>query len=604
VSRLRSGSATDRGRVRPINQDRVVVSNDLVAVADGMGGHVGGEVAARTAIETLLTSFGDQRSSDGLVTAVQAANRAIWEESRTRGDLRGMGTTLTAAALVDDNGEQHLTLVNVGDSRAYLFEDGNLTQLTQDHSLVEEMVRHGELTAAEASTHPHRHILTRALGIDRGVEIDAWQLSPPDGGRVLLCSDGLTNELSEGEIADILAAVDDPDEAAADLVSAAVDHGGNDNVSAVVVDVLSDTADPLAPPARERPERPVDHSPPSRKSGPAGHTEGLTGVVPAVPLSIAPSRGPGDGADRDGKGPDEGTGTTAVPAVTGAPSGSTIAVPAVQASRPADATAAIPAAGRREERPGGSPRSDMLIHRALNASTAANAVANGSAAAQEDDEHRPMLLVAPKRERPGKRERLLSLRVVLFSLALVGTLGGAVGVVGWFVESSYFVGLQQGHVVIYHGRPGGLLWFKPSVIERTALTTTDLIPPEVPPLQAGIEESSLTAAKSYVNALADNTALIPLFESTTTVPSGTVPVAQPLTGKTTTTLPPTTLPPSTTTTSPPPPPSSSTSTTTPKSTTTTTKPTKSSTTTTTTTPPTTTTKPTNTGTTTTSTVPK
>jgi serine/threonine protein phosphatase PrpC len=569
VSRLRSGSATDRGRVRSINQDRVIVSPDLVAVADGMGGHVGGEVAARTAVETLVSTFGEQRSSDGLVTAVQAANRAIWEESRTRGDLRGMGTTLTAAALVDDNGEQHLTLVNVGDSRAYLFEGGELTQLTQDHSLVEEMVRHGELTAGEAATHPHRHILTRALGIDRGVEIDAWQLSPPDGSRVLLCSDGLTNELSEGEIADILATVHDPEAAASDLVHAAVDHGGNDNVSAVVVDVLSDTADPLAPPPKEPSGRSRGRPPGDRGEGPAGHTEGLTGAVPAVPLSIAESAA----AAANGLG-----GIPAASASPEAPNGSTVAVPPVGGPPGLDTTRAVPAAGRREERPGGSPRSDMLISRALHSASAGSAPAHGTAPDREDDgAHRPMLLVAPQRERPSKRERLLTPRVVLFSLALVGILGGAVGVVGWFVEASYFVGLEKGHVVIYHGRPGGLLWFKPSVVEESRLTTAQLIPPELPPLEAGVEEPSLDAARAYVNALANNRSLLPLYEVTTTLPSATVPSSQPLTGQTTTTLPATTTTPPTTTTTPPtttaPPPTS------------TTKPT------TTTTPPTTTTAP-------------
>lgn len=578
MTRLRSGSATDRGRVRPVNQDRVVVAPDLVAVADGMGGHVGGEVAARTAVDTLINSFGDERTSDGLVTAVQAANRAIWEQSRLQGELRGMGTTLTAAALVDDSGEQHLTLVNVGDSRAYLYTAGDLVQLTQDHSLVEEMVRHGEITAAEAASHPHRHILTRALGIDRGVEIDAWQLAPPEGSRVLLCSDGLTNELSEDEIAGVLSTVADPDGAAAELVRIALDHGGNDNISAVVVDVVGDN-ETVAPPAAG-----VDRPPPSpRKPGTAGHTEGLTGVVPAIPLSIAPSsRGARGAAGAAAAGAAAEGAAAAAGAADGAASsgGGTSVVPAVPAGEPprTDATGLVPST---EPRPGGSPRGEILVNRALGG--------NGAAAggAEEDARSsRPVLLVAPTRRKGASRERLLTLRVVFFTLAFVATLGGAAGVVGWFVEASYFVGLRSGHVAIYHGRPGGLLWFHPSVVEVTGLTTKDLIPPDVPPLRAGVEEPSLDAAKAYVKALADKRSIVPLYSGTTTLPASTIPTGPGL--STTTTAP---QPAATSTTAPAATSTTPTSTSPPTST----APPTTSTTTTTTTPKTTTTKPPGTG---------
>ena len=162
---LRSGSATDTGLVRSVNQDLAVETSNLFAVADGMGGHAGGEVAARLAVDALSVAFGRQPTGSGLSEAVSEANAVVWQRSQENPELRGMGTTLTAVALVNEDGQDVLALVNVGDSRSYRFHEGELTQITTDHSLAEEMVRTGELTSAEASVHPHRHILTRALGV-------------------------------------------------------------------------------------------------------------------------------------------------------------------------------------------------------------------------------------------------------------------------------------------------------------------------------------------------------------------------------------------------------------------------------------------------------
>ncbi|HWC37735.1 MAG TPA: Stp1/IreP family PP2C-type Ser/Thr phosphatase, partial [Acidimicrobiales bacterium] len=238
--RLRSASATDVGLVRTANQDRAYEGDGLFAVADGMGGHVGGETAAQTAIDAFRTTFAGHPSADGLADAVHAANRAVWDAARAETALRGMGTTLTALALVTVDGDQDLTVVNVGDSRAYLYQDGELSQLTADHSLVEEMVRSGELSAEEAAVHPQRHILTRALGIDSDVEVDVWHVPPHAGDRILLCSDGLINEVDDDEIAAILARHAEPEAAAHSLVAAARDGGGNDNITVVIVDVVED----------------------------------------------------------------------------------------------------------------------------------------------------------------------------------------------------------------------------------------------------------------------------------------------------------------------------------------------------------------------------
>ena len=165
---LRSGSATDTGLVRSVNQDLAVETSTLFAVADGMGGHAGGEVAARLAVDALSAAFRRQPTGSGLSQAVTEANAVVWQHSQDNPELRGMGTTLTAVGLVNEDGQDVLALVNVGDSRSYRFHDGELTQITTDHSLAEEMVRTGELTTAEAAVHPHRHILTRALGVSVG----------------------------------------------------------------------------------------------------------------------------------------------------------------------------------------------------------------------------------------------------------------------------------------------------------------------------------------------------------------------------------------------------------------------------------------------------
>ncbi len=233
---LRSASSSDVGLVRTTNEDLAVESPNLFAVADGMGGHAGGEVAARLAVNCLRAAFRRRPTDVGLTEAVAEANDAVFQESLDNPELRGMGTTLTALAVVDDD-QSTLALVNVGDSRAYRYRHGQLEQLTADHSLAEEMVRTGELTASEAAVHPHRHILTRALGVTDEVATDLWRIRPVTGDRYLLCSDGLTNEIDDHQIAEVLDAVSDRQRAADLLVQAARTHGGSDNITVVVVDV-------------------------------------------------------------------------------------------------------------------------------------------------------------------------------------------------------------------------------------------------------------------------------------------------------------------------------------------------------------------------------
>ena len=195
-------------------------------------------MAARVAVETLEQAFERAPSATGLREAFTEANTAVWRESLANEDLRGMGTTLTAVALVGGgDGKDVLALANVGDSRAYVFSDGQMVQVTDDHSLAEERMRHGEMTEAEAAVHPQRHILTRALGVSSEVETDMWELHLRSGDRILLCSDGLSNEVDPNEMSQVLGAVSDPDEAAQRLVDVANANGGADNITVVIVDV-------------------------------------------------------------------------------------------------------------------------------------------------------------------------------------------------------------------------------------------------------------------------------------------------------------------------------------------------------------------------------
>jgi PPM family protein phosphatase len=250
--RFAFGDRTDVGRGRPENEDSHLVDPDdgLYAVADGMGGHRAGEVASATAIDALKTAFlGGQR----LDQAVGAANAAVFAKAAEDAALRGMGTTLTALALHDSTAE----LGHVGDSRAYLMRDGLVTQVTEDHSLVEQLVREGRLTPEEAQHHPQRAIITRALGVDVDVQVDTYRIDLKPGDRLLICSDGLTNMLSDDTIAQTLRRHADPQQAADTLVDMANQAGGDDNITVVLVDALSDGGEAAAASIAEAEAEPV-----------------------------------------------------------------------------------------------------------------------------------------------------------------------------------------------------------------------------------------------------------------------------------------------------------------------------------------------------------
>ena len=233
--RLSWGGATDQGRVRANNQDAMYADWDLFIVADGMGGHQGGEVAANLAVRAVAKS--ERGSAADLRSAVVEANRLVYETALAQPELHGMGTTITALA-VDQQEEGHrFVVLNVGDSRVYRYRGSQLEQLTQDHSYVAELVRRGEIDDEAAAIHPYRNMLTRAIGVHADVEVDEWLFEPVIGDRFVLCSDGLTNELDDMAIAELLAKHEDPGTTAKALVAKANERGGRDNSTVLIVDV-------------------------------------------------------------------------------------------------------------------------------------------------------------------------------------------------------------------------------------------------------------------------------------------------------------------------------------------------------------------------------
>jgi PPM family protein phosphatase len=235
---LRAAAGSDVGRRRAANEDHYALAPEvgLYLVADGLGGHVAGqiasELAAESALRTVRTLEGAQPSlAEKLRYAVIAANREVHETSRKRRELTGMGTTLVALLAQ----EGRAALAHVGDSRAYLVRGDRIRQLTDDHSLVAELVRRRELSPDDAHGHPHRHVLTRAVGVRRSVDPDLAELTPASGDVIVLCSDGLTTHVQDPEIAALVAAESDLEETCARLVALANARGGDDNVTVALV---------------------------------------------------------------------------------------------------------------------------------------------------------------------------------------------------------------------------------------------------------------------------------------------------------------------------------------------------------------------------------
>jgi protein phosphatase len=238
--RLSSFAGSDVGRARSGYEDSYFCGRTVFAVADGLGGHQGGEVASAAAVAPLAALDGRElatpaEAAEALAAAIQEANSAILDRAAGDPSLWGMGTTMTAAAVTADG---HLQLAHVGDSRAYLLRDGALEQLTTDHTVVAELVRRGRLTPELAAIHPERSILTRAVGLDARIPVDTPDpLDLRPGDQCLLCSDGLTEAVPDPTIAELLSTDEDGNAACRSLIDAANEAGGPDNITVVLVRV-------------------------------------------------------------------------------------------------------------------------------------------------------------------------------------------------------------------------------------------------------------------------------------------------------------------------------------------------------------------------------
>jgi protein phosphatase len=491
VTVLRSGSATDVGRVRRINQDVPLERPNLFAVADGMGGHAGGEVAAQVAVETLEHAFDRLPTAGGLRDAFTEANAAIWQESQTNTDLRGMGTTLTAMALVGGaDGRDVLALANVGDSRAYVLTDDRLIQVTDDHSLAEERMRHGEMTEAEAAVHPQRHILTRALGVSSEVETDMWELRLRSGDRVLLCSDGLSNEVGMDEMTDVLVSVSDPEAAAERLVEVANDHGGADNITVIVVDVQ--VGDDVSEGVRA--VTPIGIGAATALGEVAAvAANGATAPAPATEAEVADRSHEATGST--GLGPSE-------------PSIYDTIAPGTQLGF-GDEPKTLAVEGPRSE--------EFFIDAAVPVARTSTPVPLESSEAPE---------VAPEKESRGARRRRLGIprrvtfRVILFVLLMAAVPVAAYFVLRWYAYDNWTVTLQGNQVVIKQGQPGGVLWFHPRIVDHTPYTAKDIPTVSLAAVKAGVQEPSLADAHDYVNGLVAQVTPTTTTSTTTTSAAG------------------------------------------------------------------------------------
>lgn len=282
-SDLRWGACSEIGLVRQVNEDSKLAAPPLFAVADGMGGHASGDVASALAVEVLQAEL---RKSESISDAVHSANRAIYQRASKNADLTGMGTTLTAMW----TDQAKAKIAHVGDSRAYLLRAGELSRLTQDHTVVNRLVQQGRLMPEDADRHPQRSYLERALGVDPEVEVDVHVLEMEAGDRILLCSDGLFGMIDDDLIRSVMEEESDPQRATERLCEEAVHAGGNDNVTAVVVDFLPASSAPAGGAGRSVSTPPAGlrtDTGPMGGGTDSGATATLTPSPPAPPIQLS-----------------------------------------------------------------------------------------------------------------------------------------------------------------------------------------------------------------------------------------------------------------------------------------------------------------------------
>ena len=242
---LKTFSMTDIGRKRKLNQDYVYTCEtplgnlpNLFIVADGMGGHNAGDFASKHTVEVIVNTIQNETEQEPIKIIKQAivnANESIRRKSEENEELRGMGTTVVVATVIG----RCLYVANVGDSRLYLM-DQEIRQITRDHSLVEEMVRIGEIDRESARTHPDKNIITRAIGAAEQIEVDFFEIELKEGDNILMCSDGLTNMLEDSDIRKIMKGQRDVAGKAEELIKAANNNGGKDNIAVIIIEPFAD----------------------------------------------------------------------------------------------------------------------------------------------------------------------------------------------------------------------------------------------------------------------------------------------------------------------------------------------------------------------------
>ncbi|MFL5799737.1 MAG: Stp1/IreP family PP2C-type Ser/Thr phosphatase [Actinomycetota bacterium] len=451
--RVTVGAATDVGHARERNEDSYLAMPPVYIVADGMGGHRGGNVASSLAMEVMsdLASGGDWRR---LAEQVRQANHAILERSRGDRSLQGMGTTITATYV--DGDEVHFA--HVGDSRAYLLRGGTFSQITTDHTLVHEMVKRNQITEAEAEHHPQRSILTRALGVDDGVEVDEFPVQVQPGDRIVLCSDGLHSMVDDDVIQQVLQQEPDPQRAAERLVELANEAGGLDNITVVVMDYAEGdgfagaawqpqtsqrggTREMPVPPGAAEPEQAPDATGTYQTT--AGVVGGAAATGAAQPAPAMPGSPPGASQ------------ATYQPAPGGRPSTGSEPAPGYQAGPPYQAAPAY-----------GQPT-----------------------APEEPGRHRG--------ERRGRRMLLWTVGViVLLAVALVG--------LRLYLDTRYFVGVEDGRITVFRGLPTKTLGVKMfGRVESTNIPAdrAEALAQWRQPLHDGATAGSLAGAEAIVRQI-------------------------------------------------------------------------------------------------------
>ncbi|HUF97379.1 MAG TPA: Stp1/IreP family PP2C-type Ser/Thr phosphatase [Ilumatobacter sp.] len=438
MANLRWGSATHVGQLRAQNEDNLHASGGVFVVADGMGGHLAGEIASEIAVNRLSADVDPATATlDTLVAAVNDANSEIYDGSIVRADQAGMGTTITAIAVVNDPHDGEVFgVANVGDSRTYVVRHQRLRQVTIDHSFVQELVAEGAISRDEARFHPRRNIVTRALGIEPAVRVDSWTMPIIRNDRFLLCSDGLVDEVGDDVIESILLAhPDDPDAAAQALIDAANEAGGRDNITVVIVDVL-DGDDPPDP------TQEFDIIPVWREDEFDNTGEGeIVSDPPDAPTDA------------------EFTDDSATEPETDAAADAAIAADLAALVAETDATMPRP-----------TPPADVTI---------------------ETVEHPAEAPI--KRRRGGTLVRFL----LTVGVAAVIVLGFAL-LAAW-ARGGYFVAFNDAdEVVVYQGRKETVLWFNPTEETKGEFTRDELEPESILLVEDEQEFSSLASAERFV----------------------------------------------------------------------------------------------------------